>query len=84
MSIDANNLERIQQKFTSVCFYRFPSCSLLHTFIALEEIGLISLRKRRYSLDARIFMQVYRGHKSRISFLEIASFRVPPSSVREF
>jgi hypothetical protein len=28
-STDANKLERIQQKFTSVCFYRFfPSCSL--------------------------------------------------------
>jgi hypothetical protein len=27
-STDANKIECTQQKFTSVCFYRFPSCSL--------------------------------------------------------
>ncbi|PNF30002.1 hypothetical protein B7P43_G06208 [Cryptotermes secundus] len=41
-STDANKLERIQQKFASVCFYTD----------ALEKLSLQSLHKRRHHLDA--------------------------------
>jgi hypothetical protein len=52
-STDANKLERIQQKFASVCFYRFsPQVAYTFTVVALEKIGLHSLRKRRYYLEA--------------------------------
>jgi hypothetical protein len=48
-STDVNKLERIQQKFVSVCFYRFfPSCSL-------EKLSLHFLRKRKYHLVALFF-----------------------------
>jgi hypothetical protein len=52
MSTDANKLERIQQKFTSICFYRFFPYVPYNYTIALEKLGLHSLRKRTYYLDA--------------------------------
>jgi hypothetical protein len=82
---DANKLERIQQKFTSVCFYRFyPHVAYNYTAVALDKSGLHSLRKRRYYLDALFFVQVYRGLKSCTSLLENVSLRVPPSNLRGF
>ncbi|PNF38213.1 hypothetical protein B7P43_G13470 [Cryptotermes secundus] len=83
-STDANKLERIQQKFASVCFYRlFPRISYTYTY-ALEKLSLQSLRKRRHHLDAYFFIQVYRGFKSCSSLLENISLRVPPSNLRGF
>jgi hypothetical protein len=84
-STDANKLERIQQKFTSVCFYRFyPHVAYNHT-VALEKLGLPSLGKWGYYLDALFFIiQVYRGLKSCTSLFENVSLRVPPSNLREF
>jgi hypothetical protein len=55
-SIDANKLERIQQKFTSVCCYRvFLHVPYTYT-LALEKLGLHSLPKRRHYLDAFFFV----------------------------
>jgi hypothetical protein len=51
-STDANKFERIQQKFTSGCFYRFFPHVAYNYNVALEKLGLHSLRKRRYYLDA--------------------------------
>jgi hypothetical protein len=83
-STDANKLERIQQKFASVCFYRF-SPPIPYTYIdAIEKLSLQSLRKRRHRLDALFFVKVYRGLKSCASLLENVSLRVPPSSLRDF
>jgi hypothetical protein len=49
-STDASKLERIQQKFASVRFYRsFSLCSL---YFFLEKLSLYSLGKRRHHLDA--------------------------------
>jgi hypothetical protein len=82
-STDANKLERIQQKFTSVCFYCFyPQVAYNYT-VALEKLGLHSLSKKRHYLDAFFFVQVYRGLKSCTSLLENVSLRVPPSNLRE-
>jgi hypothetical protein len=54
-STDANKFERIQQKFASVCFYRFaPHVRFTYT-VALEKLSLHSLRKRRHDLDALFF-----------------------------
>jgi hypothetical protein len=51
-STDVNKLERIRQKFASVCFYRFfLRVPYSYTF-ALEKLILHSLRKRRHHLDA--------------------------------
>jgi hypothetical protein len=83
-STDAIKLERIQQKFTSVCFYPFyPQVAYNYT-VALEKLGLHSSRKGRYYLDALCFVQVYRGHKSCTSLLENVSLLIPPSNLRGF
>jgi hypothetical protein len=39
-STDANKLERIQQKFTSVCFYRFYPHAAYNYTVALDKLGL--------------------------------------------
>jgi hypothetical protein len=78
-STDANKLERIQQKFASVCFYHFLPYS-----DALEKLSLQSLCKWRHRLDALFFVLVYRGLKSWASLLENVSLRVPPSNLRDF
>ncbi|PNF27531.1 hypothetical protein B7P43_G02896 [Cryptotermes secundus] len=83
-STDANKLERIQQKFASVCFYRFfPHISYTYAY-ALEKLSLQSLHKRRHHLDALFLVQVFRRLKSCASLLENASLRVPPSNLRDF
>jgi hypothetical protein len=54
MPADANKLERIQQKFASVCFYRFFFLLLMFSIVnavALDKLGLQSLRKKRHYLD---------------------------------
>jgi hypothetical protein len=83
-STDANKLERIQQKFTSVCFYHFYPHVAYNYTVALEKLGLHSLSKRRYYLNALFFVQVYCGLKSCTSLLENVSLRVPPSNLRGF
>jgi hypothetical protein len=55
-STDANNLERIQQKFTFVYFYRFYPHVPYNYTVTLEKLGLHSLRKRRYYFDALFFL----------------------------
>jgi hypothetical protein len=54
-STDANKLGRIQQKFTSICLYRFYPHVAYNYTVALEKLGLHSLGKRRYYLDAPFF-----------------------------
>jgi hypothetical protein len=63
-STDANKLERIQQKFASVCFYRFPPRVLYTHNFALEKLSLCFLCKWRHHSDALSSVQVYRGLKS--------------------
>jgi hypothetical protein len=83
-STDANKLERIQQKFTSVCFYSFfPHVPYIYTD-ALEKLHMQTLRKRRQHFDALFIVQVYLGFKSCAYLLENISLRVPPSSLRDF
>jgi hypothetical protein len=82
-STDANKLERIQQKFASVCFYHyFPHVPYIYTD-ALEKLSLQTLYKRRH-LYALFFVHVYRGFKSCASLLENVSLRAPPSNIRYF
>jgi hypothetical protein len=74
---DANKLERIQQKFAALCYYRFlphVHCSCAE---ALAYLKLHTLRKRRYHLDALFLIQVYRGLKYCPSLLEAVGLRVP-------
>jgi hypothetical protein len=49
---DSKKLERIQQKFTSVCFYRISPCLAYSYKFALAKLNLPSLCKRRHHLDA--------------------------------
>jgi hypothetical protein len=55
-STAANNLERNQQKFASIGFYRFSPHILYFYIFALENLGLYSSRKRRHHLDAFFFL----------------------------
>ncbi|PNF27925.1 hypothetical protein B7P43_G03400 [Cryptotermes secundus] len=83
-STNANKLERIQQKFASICFYRFsPHISYYYAY-ALEKLSLQYLHKRRHHLDALFLVQVFRGLKSCTSLLENISLRVPPSNLSDF
>jgi hypothetical protein len=83
-STDANKLERIQQKFASVCFYRFSPHAPYSNAFVLEISRLYSLRKRGITLMYCFFFRVYCGLKSYISLLENVSLRVPPSNLRGF
>jgi hypothetical protein len=60
-STDANKLERIQQKFASVCRYRFfPNISYTYA-VALDKLGLSTSRERRHYLDAFIYFFLFRS-----------------------
>jgi hypothetical protein len=83
-STNASKLERIQQNFASVCFYRlFPHVPPSYT-VALEKLRLHFLRTRKHQLDAPSFVQAYRGLISRTSLLKNVSLRVPTRHVRDF
>jgi hypothetical protein len=81
---DDNKLERIQQKFSALCYNPF----LLHVHYsyakALEYLKLHTLRKRRYHLDALLLIQDYRGLKYCPSVLEAVGLRVPTRYLRDF
>jgi hypothetical protein len=69
-STDASKLEHIQQKFASVCFYRF---SLM--FPIVIQLRCVREITSTFSMYAETsprytFFQAYRGLKSCISFLE--------------
>jgi hypothetical protein len=50
-STDANKLESIQQKFLALCFNRFfPQFDYSYA-LALEQLKLNSLQKKRHHLD---------------------------------
>jgi hypothetical protein len=82
--MDANELERIQQKFVALCFNRF-----FHQFdysyaLALEQLKLHTLQKRRHHIDAFFPTQLYRGSKFCPSVLDTAGLRVLSRYIRDF
>jgi hypothetical protein len=80
---DSKKLERFQQKFASVCFYRFIPCLPYSYNFALTKLNLPSLCTRRHLLDALFFIQAYRGLKSCPSLLQMVYLHVPPRHVRD-
>jgi hypothetical protein len=52
--------------------------------VALEKLGLHSLHKRRYYLEALFFVHVYHGFKSGTSLIENVTLHIPPSNLWEF
>jgi hypothetical protein len=83
-SADANKLERIQKKFTALCFKCFfPQVNYRHG-LALEKLKLHTLQKRRHHLDALFLTQVYRGYTDCPSALEIVGLQVPVRYIRDF
>jgi hypothetical protein len=83
-STDASKLERIQQRFTALCFYRFfPQVHYCYT-LALQELNLHTLRMRRQRVDAVFLTKVYSGSKFCPSVLETVGLRVPPRRIRDF
>jgi hypothetical protein len=83
-SNDASKLERIQQRFAALCFYRFFSQVRYCYTLALQELNLHTLRMRRHRLDAVFLTQVYSGSKFCPSVLETVGPRVPPRRIRDF
>jgi hypothetical protein len=83
-STDSNILKHIEQKFASVCFYRFFLRVVYNYIFALEKLSLRYLHKRRHRPGALFFVQAYRGFKSFIYLLENVSLRVPTRNVRDF
>jgi hypothetical protein len=83
-STDASKLERIQQRFAALCFYRFrPQVHYTYS-LALQELNLHTLCMRRYHLDAAFLAQVYSGSKFCPSILENVDLRVPARCIRDF
>jgi hypothetical protein len=83
-STDASKLERIQQRFAALRFYRFfPQICYCYT-LALQELNLHTLRMSRHRLDAVFLTQVYSGSKFWPSVLETDGLRVPPRRIRDF
>jgi hypothetical protein len=81
---DASKLERIQQRFAALCFYRFfPQVRYSYT-LALQESNLHTLRMRRHRLDTVFLIQVYSGSKFCPSVLETVGLWVPPRRIRDF
>jgi hypothetical protein len=52
--------------------------------LALDQLKLHTLHKRRYHLDALFLTQVYRGSKFCPSALETVGLRVPVRYIRDF
>jgi hypothetical protein len=83
-STDANKLERTQQKFATLCLNRFfPQVDFSYV-LALEQLKLHTLHKRRCRLDALFLTQVYRGSKFCPSVLETVGPRIPARYIRDF
>jgi hypothetical protein len=83
-STNAKKLERIEQKFAALCLKRFfPQVDYSYD-LALEQLKLHTLHKRRYHLDASFLTQVYRGSKFCPSILETIGLRVPVRYIRDF
>jgi hypothetical protein len=83
-STDANKLERIQQKFTALCFKRFfPQVNYSYDS-ALKQLNLHTLQKRRHHAVALFLTEVYRGSIHCPSALEIVGLRVPVRYIRDF
>jgi hypothetical protein len=83
-STDASKLERIQQRFATLCFYCFfPQVRYCCT-LALQKLNLHNLRMRRHRLDAVFLTQIYSGSKFCPSVLETVGLRVPPRRIRDF
>jgi hypothetical protein len=83
-STDANKLERIQQKFATLCFNRFVPQVRYSYSLVLVELKLHTLYIRRHHLYALFLTQVYFGLKFCPSVLEIVSLRVPVQYIRDF
>jgi hypothetical protein len=83
-SIDANKLERIQQRFAALCFNRFFYQVHYSYSLALEKLKLHTLRMKRHHLDALFLTQVYLRSKFCSSVLEVAGLRVPARYIRDF
>jgi hypothetical protein len=83
-STDSKRLERILQKFASVCFYRlFPNLPYNYV-LASNKLNLPSLSMRRQHLDALSFIQAYRDLESCSTLLGIVSLRVSHRNIRDF
>jgi hypothetical protein len=72
-STDAKKLERIQQKFAALCLKRFFQVDYSYD-LALDQLKLHTLHKRRYRLDALFLTQVYRGSKFALLFWKLLVF----------
>jgi hypothetical protein len=83
-STDASKLERIQQRFAALCFYRFFPQVRYCYILALQELNLHTLCMRMHRLDAVFLNQVYSGSKFCPSVLETVGLRVPPRRIRNF
>jgi hypothetical protein len=82
-STDASKLERIQQRFAALCFYRFFAQVRYCYSLALQKLNLHALRMRRHRLDAVFPTQAYSGSKFCPSVLETVGFRFPPRRIRD-
>jgi hypothetical protein len=74
---NAKKLERIQHKFAALCLKRVVPQVDYSYDLALEQLKLHTLRKRRYHFDALFLTQLYRGSKFCPSVLETVGLRVP-------
>jgi hypothetical protein len=77
MLSDANKLERIQQRFTALCFNHFFPSAQFHYSPALEQLQLHTLRTGRHRLDTLFLIHVHLGLKFCPPVLETVGLRVP-------
>jgi hypothetical protein len=74
-STNSNKLERIQQRFSALCFNRFfPE---VHCYsLPLEQLKLHTLRMMRHRFNVLFLIQVYLDSKFCPAVLEIVGLRV--------
>jgi hypothetical protein len=76
-STDANKRERIQRNLAALYFNIFFTQVHYSYDLALKQLKLQTLRKRRYYLDALFLIQVYLGSIFCPSVLDTVGLRAP-------
>jgi hypothetical protein len=84
MSTVANKVEGIQQMFATLCLNHFFPNVHYNYSLALEQLKLHTLCKRKCHLQVLLFIQVYVSSKFCHSVLETVGLRVPAWYIRDF
>jgi hypothetical protein len=82
-STDSNNIENIQRKFVSLCFYRFSVSYVSKYDLISYSLNFRTLYSRRH-LDALFLINVLKGKINCNFIMGTVGIRVSTRQIREF